>query len=117
MAKKKANKQLIYVVMAALFAAIITVVTAYVLRIPTGNGYIHLGDSFIFLAASLLPLPYAIAAAAVGADRAYMGHCNCDNKVAHCFAVHFKERQDNQRTQSHRAYPRAYSHLRRLLSR
>ena len=97
MAKKKANKQLIYVVMAALFAAIITVVTAYVLHIPTGNGYIHLGDSFIFLAASLLPLPYAIAAAAVGAGladalTAYMGHCNCDNKVAHRFAVHFKER-------------------------
>lgn len=68
--KEKANKQLIYVVMAALFAAIITVVTAYVLRIPTGNGYIHLGDSFIFLAASLLPLPYAIAAAAVGAGLA-----------------------------------------------
>ena len=70
MAKKKANKQLIYVVMAALFAAIITVVTAYVLHIPTGNGYIHLGDSFIFLAASLLPMPYAIAAAAVGAGLA-----------------------------------------------
>ena len=70
MAKKKANKQLIYVVMAALFAAIITVVTASVLHIPTGNGYIHLGDSFIFLAASLLPLPYAIAAAAVGAGLA-----------------------------------------------
>ena len=69
MAKKKANKQLIYVVMAALFAAIITVVTASVLHIPTGNGYIHLGDSFIFLAASLLPLPYAIAAA-VGAGLA-----------------------------------------------
>ena len=47
MAKKKANKQLIYVVMAALFAAIITVVTA-----------------------SVLPLPYAIAAAAVGAGLA-----------------------------------------------
>ena len=68
MAKKKANKQLIYVVMAALFAAIITVVTASVLHIPTGNGYIHLGDSFIFLAASLLPLPYAIAAGAGLAD-------------------------------------------------
>ena len=45
-------------------------VTASVLHIPTGNGYIHLGDSFIFLAASLLPLPYAIAAAAVGAGLA-----------------------------------------------
>ena len=70
MAKKKTSKQLIYVVMAALFAAMITVFTAYVLRIPAGNGYIHLGDSFIFLAASLLPLPYAIVAAAVGAGLA-----------------------------------------------
>ena len=70
MEKKKTSKQLIYVVMAALFAAMITVFTAYVLRIPAGNGYIHLGDSFIFLAASLLPLPYAIVAAAVGAGLA-----------------------------------------------
>ena len=70
MEKKKTSKQLIYVVMAALFAAMITVFTAYVLHIPAGNGYIHLGDSFIFLAASLLPLPYAIVAAAVGAGLA-----------------------------------------------
>ena len=70
MEKKKTSKQLIYVVMAALFAAMITVFTAYVLHIPAGNGYIHLGDSFIFLAASLLSLPYAIVAAAVGAGLA-----------------------------------------------
>ena len=70
MEKKKTSKQLIDVVMAALFAAMITVFTAYVLHIPAGNGYIHLGDSFIFLAASLLPLPYAIVAAAVGAGLA-----------------------------------------------
>ena len=97
MAKKKANKQLIYVVMAALFAAIITVVTASVLHIPTGNGYIHLGDSFIFLAASPAPAlrdssRRSRCRTRRRADRAYMGHCNGDNKVAHRFAVHFKER-------------------------
>ena len=67
MAQKKTNKQLLNAVIAALFAAIIAVVTANIMHIPTGNGYIHLGDSFIFLAASMLPLPYAIVASAVGA--------------------------------------------------
>ena len=121
MAKKKANKQLIYVVMAALFAAIITVVTAYVLRIPTGNGYIHLGDSFIFLAASLLPLPYAIAAAAVGAGLA-------DALTAPIWVIAtviikslivlpFTSKKDKIINARNLTYPRAYSHLRRILSR
>lgn len=57
MEKKKTSKQLIYVVMAALFAAMITVFTAYVLRIPAGNGYIHLGDSFISLRPLSCPCP------------------------------------------------------------
>ncbi len=51
----------------AMFAAIITVVTGYILHIPLGNGYIHLGDTFIYLAACLLPTPYAMVAAALGA--------------------------------------------------
>lgn len=54
------------IIIAALFAAIICVTTAYILHIPYGNGYIHLGDSFIYLAASLLPKPYAMLAAAIG---------------------------------------------------
>ena len=54
-------------VFSALFAALIFVTTAYVLHIPTGNGYIHLGDSLIYLAASFLPAPFAMVAAAVGA--------------------------------------------------
>ena len=33
-------------------------------------GYVHLGDGIIFLAATLLPFPYAIAAAAIGASLA-----------------------------------------------
>lgn len=47
------------------FAALIFVFTAY-LHIPTGAGYTHAGDGLIFLAASILPTPYAAAAAAIG---------------------------------------------------
>lgn len=53
----------------ALFAAIIYIVTAH-LHIPSGNGYIHVGDGFIYLAACLLPTGYAAAAAALGAGLA-----------------------------------------------
>lgn len=51
-----------------LLAACITVMTAYICHIPVGTngGYIHLGDTFIYLAAVLLPTPYALAAAAIG---------------------------------------------------
>lgn len=53
---------------AGIMAAMITVMTAYVCRIPIGvnGGYVHFGDSLIFLAAVLLPRPYAMAAAAIG---------------------------------------------------
>lgn len=55
-------------VITALFGALIFVVTAYILHIPTPatGGYIHLGDAFVYLAASILPAPYAIAAAGIG---------------------------------------------------
>lgn len=55
-----------------LFAAMITVMTAYICHIPTGanGGYIHFGDSLIYLAAVLLPTPYALAAAAIGGGMA-----------------------------------------------
>ena len=54
-------------VMTALFAAIIFVVTR--INIPTGIGahVIHVGDSMIYLAACILPVPYAMAAGAIGA--------------------------------------------------
>ncbi|MDE6774711.1 MAG: TIGR04002 family protein [Ruminococcus sp.] len=48
-----------------MFAALIYVFTAY-LHIPTGAGYTHAGDGLIFLAACILPTPYAAAAGAVG---------------------------------------------------
>lgn len=56
-------------VLAALFAALTFVLTAYFFHVPVGvnGGYIHFGDSMIYLAASMLPLPYAMAAGAIGA--------------------------------------------------
>ena len=58
--------------LSAVFAAIILVVTAYVphIPIPGTTGYVHLGDTFIYLAACFLPTPYAIAAASIGAGLA-----------------------------------------------
>jgi uncharacterized repeat protein (TIGR04002 family) len=54
---------------AAVFAAIIYVFTAY-LHVPSFNGYTHVGDGFIYLAASVLPTGYAAAAGAIGAGLA-----------------------------------------------
>lgn len=50
---------------AGLFAALIYVFTAY-LHIPTGAGYTHAGDGLIYIAACILPTPYAMAAGAIG---------------------------------------------------
>lgn len=57
-----------YLTMTGLMAALITIMTAYICHIPVGvnGGYIHFGDSLIYLAAVLLPRPYALAAAAIG---------------------------------------------------
>ncbi len=53
-----------------MFAALIAVFTAWLLHIPVVIGqntaYLHFGDAFIFLAASMLPTPYACAASAIG---------------------------------------------------
>lgn len=54
-------------VLAAIFAAAVTVTTAFVLHIPLPTGgYIHVGDALIYLCACLMPLPWAMAAGAVG---------------------------------------------------
>lgn len=53
----------------AVFAAVIYVFTAY-LHVPSFNGYTHVGDGFLYLAASTLPMGYAAAAGAVGAGLA-----------------------------------------------
>lgn len=56
-----------FLVTTALFSAAIAATTAYVLHIPLPTGgYIHVGDALIYLAACLLPTPWAIAAGAIG---------------------------------------------------
>lgn len=61
--KKKSIKQLC---LSATFAAIVFVLTAYI-QIPSHAGYVHVGDSFIYLAACLLPAPYAMSVGVTGA--------------------------------------------------
>ena len=64
----KTDIKLRYITLTGLLAALITLFTAYILHIPMGfnGGYIHLGDALIYLAAVLLPAPYAMAAGAIG---------------------------------------------------
>ena len=64
--KTKHSVHTLNIVIAAMFAAMVAVMTAFVqIKTPTG-GYVHLGDSMIYLAACFLPTPYAVAAAAIG---------------------------------------------------
>lgn len=62
------HSQVHYLSITAIFAALITIMTAYVCHIPVPltGGYIHFGDGLIYLAAAILPTPYACAAAAIG---------------------------------------------------
>ena len=57
--------------LAGVFTAVVFVFTAY-LHIPSHTGYTHIGDGFIYLAACMLPLPYAIF---VGAGGALLADC------------------------------------------
>ncbi|MDD6021232.1 MAG: TIGR04002 family protein [Acutalibacteraceae bacterium] len=61
------NKPKLYLsAISALFAAICTVFV-YFVHIPNPiGGYVHFADMFVFLAASILPLPYAALSGAVG---------------------------------------------------
>ena len=62
-------KHLRYLTTAGIFAALIFVTTYFLhINIPfTSGGYIHPGDTLIYLAACMLPMPYAAAAASIGA--------------------------------------------------
>lgn len=62
-----ANKHIRYLTMTGIFIALVFVTTNF-LRVPIPlAGYIHPGDTFIYLAACFLPLPYAMVAGSVGA--------------------------------------------------
>ncbi len=66
----KNKKRLKFMVLASLFAAVIALFIAWFFHIPikigANSAYLHFGDVFIFLAASLLPTSYAAAAAGIG---------------------------------------------------
>lgn len=61
------SSHLRHLVLAAMFAALIYVSTCFVqIPNPASGGYVHPGDALCLLAAWLLPLPYGIAASAIG---------------------------------------------------
>lgn len=65
----KSAKNIKYLVLTAMFAAIIFAITK--LSFPVSSSvYVHLGDAFIYLAASILPPGYAVVASAIGASLA-----------------------------------------------
>ena len=53
-------------ILTGILTSMIFVFTAYI-HIPSFNGYIHIGDGILYLAAVLLPTPYAMFAGGVGA--------------------------------------------------
>lgn len=60
------NRKVRLMCVAGIFAAVILFFTGF-FHIPSHTGYTHIGDGFIYLAACILPLPYAAAAGAAGA--------------------------------------------------
>lgn len=65
------NKKIKLMCLAGIFTAVVFVFTAYI-HIPSHTGYTHVGDAFIYLAACILPLPYAVF---VGAGGAMLADC------------------------------------------
>ena len=61
------KKSLLKITYTAIFTAIILLATS-VIKFSTGlgEGYIHLGDSFVYLTACVLPFPYCLVAGALG---------------------------------------------------
>ena len=65
---KKKDSKIYNITLTGIFAALITIFTAYIGHMPVGanGGYVHFGDGLIYLAAAILPAPYAMAAGAIG---------------------------------------------------
>ena len=65
--KYTSHQRLVFTTLAAVLAAL-TFVVIYFTAVPIpGIGIFHVGDFFIYIAAALLPLPYAMAVGIVGA--------------------------------------------------
>lgn len=60
------NKKVLNLSLAAVFAALIFLATMIHISIGINGGYIHVGDTLIYLCAAFLPTPYAVSAAAIG---------------------------------------------------
>ncbi len=61
------KKSVLRITYTAIFTTIILLATAFVkFSTGLGEGYIHFGDSIIYLTACVLPFPYCIAACAFG---------------------------------------------------
>ncbi|MCR5776874.1 MAG: TIGR04002 family protein [Lachnospiraceae bacterium] len=64
----KDHSKLRLLTLSGLLISLTTIFTAYIFHFPVGTngGYIHFGDAVIYLAAALLPTPYAMAVGAIG---------------------------------------------------
>lgn len=62
------GKQIKYMTHTGLFAGLVYLST-WLFHIPVGvsGGYVHFGDAMVYVAATILPTPYAMAASAIGA--------------------------------------------------
>ena len=68
---RQESRRIILLCFSGVFAALTFVLTSFThIRLGSSIGYVHIGDAAIFLAASLLPAPYAMASAAIGASLA-----------------------------------------------
>lgn len=65
MKRNRQKKALYTIIITSIFTAIITVLTFFI-KIPSHNGYVHIGDSMIYIASCILPAPFALFSAAVG---------------------------------------------------
>ena len=72
------HKHVKLICISAMFAALVFVAT-FLVKVPLPIGYVHIGDGIVFLAAALLPTPYAMVAAGVGVGLADL----CDGYAAY----------------------------------
>lgn len=61
----KQSSKLKFLTLTAMFAAIVTVFTAFI-KIPTPFGYTHAGDAVVYIGASILPSPFGLIIGTIG---------------------------------------------------
>ncbi|WP_272796463.1 TIGR04002 family protein [Butyrivibrio sp. DSM 10294] len=68
MARENVRSKTRLMALTGVMAALTVIFTAYIFHIPVGvnGGYVHFGDTIIYLAAALLPAPYAMLVGALG---------------------------------------------------